>query len=126
MWGTRVKSVLCALAIAPANEILASIPADSSRRAEAEEGINQMKGGFMSVLAGAETSLGERSFYSEADLAVLVAALADCMPSFALSLSINQRTELRNKFRRRKSEFKGKTTLAHFDTLIATLTPPGK
>ena len=109
------------LSFLPANELLASIPADSPKRAGAEAGVEQMKQGLVEALAGSEASLGEREFYSEADLAVLVAALAECMPALAPNLSANQRTELRIKFRKRKAEFKGKTTLVHFDTLITAL-----
>ncbi|HEY1110648.1 MAG TPA: hypothetical protein VGE76_18500 [Opitutaceae bacterium] len=112
------------LSFAPADEVVASVPADAPNRAQGEAGVAQMKKGFVEMLAGAEISLGERNFYSEADLAVLVAALAESVPSFVSNLSTNQRVELRNKFRKRKTEFKGKTTLAHFDTLIAALSAP--
>lgn len=111
------------LSLVPANEILAATPADAPRRAQVEAGVGQMKKGFIETLNGAETSLGEREFYSEADLAALVAALAESMPLILPNLSANQRIELRNKFRKRKPEFKGATTLKHLDTIVTALEP---
>lgn len=121
--GMGMMLQVSALSLAPTMEILAAVPANAPDRAKRLEALEEMKEGLLEVLHGTEASLDERSFYSPADLAVLVASLAESLPLLLPALSAKQRAEFGNRLKKRKSEFQDAPSLVHFDAMIGALSP---
>lgn len=75
------------------------------------DGLRKMKMSMETVFSGAEESLGERKFYTDGDLAILLAAMSETLPRFNAVFSDDFRSELRGKLKRRASEFQSPSSV---------------
>lgn len=80
-------------------------------------GYEQVKSGLATVVAGAETTLGERTYYTEDDLVILLEALAETLPAIAPTLTANFRAELLRKFERHKRTFTTASARKHLTSI---------
>jgi hypothetical protein len=101
------------------DELLPTIPAD--RREQVAAGLQQMRGGVATVFDGADVSLSERKVYSDADLSVLLTAMAETLPVIKRAFRPEQIVEMRGRLEKRKADFQSPADLRALDTMIAQL-----
>lgn len=87
-------------------QFVALMPRDAAYE-KRMEGLKQVQSGMTNIFLGAEASLSERSFYEEADLSLILDAIASATASMRAFLAPDVRQELIQKFERHRKDFHG-------------------
>ena len=84
-------------------------------------GLKKMYSGLTSIFVGAETSLGETSFYSPEDLSLLLQAMEEVLPTVRKAFPAGYDLELRKKLEARQAGFPAEKDAANLQKMIAEL-----
>jgi hypothetical protein len=103
-----------------ADEFLPTVPRDE-KYAVRLDGLKKMKSGLTGMFVGAEASLGETKFYSAEDLSLLLETMVTTLPRLKTALSVEYRTELRQKLKAHKLRFKDRGDLQRIDEMLKEL-----
>lgn len=85
------------------------------------DGLRGLKMNVETVFSGAEASLGERGYFSEADLSVILTAMADTLPRLNDAFSKDFRVEILRRLQARVPEFPQDPELNALRTMLAEL-----
>jgi hypothetical protein len=86
-------------------------------------GLKRMNSGLTTVFLGAETSLGETSFYSHEDLSQILQTMVEVLPTFLKVFPGGYRVELRKKLEERGKAFPGEKDAANLQKMLGELGP---
>lgn len=87
------------------------------------DGMSKMKASLPIAYSGVEESLGERKFYSEDDLSMLLTALGETTPKLKTVFTADFVAEARMRFAKRQKEFRKEQDLLLIDSIIKELQP---
>ncbi|HUR58094.1 MAG TPA: hypothetical protein VM029_10325 [Opitutaceae bacterium] len=101
------------------DELMSTIPAE--KREQAAGGLQQLRGAVATIFDGADVSLSERKVYTDADLSLLLTAMAETLPVIKRAFSPQQTVEMRGRLEKRKTEFQAPADLGALDKMIEAL-----
>ena len=109
-----------ALGIDLVNEFLPTIPKDDTYEVRMQ-GLKKMNEGLATCFAGAEISLNETTFYLDGEIAQILQAMHDTLPTFKTVFTPEYTQELAQKLERHRKTFKGEN-LKRIEEMIVMLT----
>lgn len=95
---------MCTVMFTLVDEFLPTIKHDDKYQIRID-GLRKMKMGMEGLFAAAEQTLGEKDFYTDADIRVLLRAMGETIPAFNREFSSDFRVELRGRLKKRVPEF---------------------
>jgi hypothetical protein len=105
------------------DEFLPTVPMDEKHEVRMQ-GLKSMKMGVETTISGLEISLGERSFYTDSDLSLMLRCMKETLPRLKLSFSDDFRVELRKRLQKRLTEFRSDSDAALLKAMIEELAQP--
>jgi hypothetical protein len=111
---------LAAAGIKLTDEFIPTIPKDDKYEIRLG-GLKKMYGGMTTIFVGAETSLGENTFYSPEDLSLLLQAMSEVLPTMKTAFPPDFGIELRKKLEKRKAAFPGEKDRQILQKMIAEI-----
>ena len=109
-----------ALEIELVDELIPTIPKDD-RYAARMDALRRMYFDLTTVFVGAETTLSERNYYSQADLSAILDAMATTLPRFKKAFAQDYRIELRKKLESHRTKFTDPEDTSKIDRMIQEL-----
>jgi hypothetical protein len=103
-----------------AEEFIPTIPKDNKYKIRLD-GLKKMNSGLTSIFVGAESSLGENTFYSQEDLSLLLQAMADTLPTVKRAFPPDYKIEFRKKLEARLPSFPAEQDTANLKKMIAEI-----
>lgn len=103
-----------------ADEILASVPRDDHYPTRLA-GLERLKRGLTQIFAGMMQSVGERNFYSDADVSLMLQGMADTLPGLKGSFTPDYLLELRSKLQGLRASLPSTTDRDNIDRMLAEL-----
>jgi hypothetical protein len=103
-----------------ADELLPTIPQDD-RYAVRMGGLLQTRYGIAKMFLGAAISLSETHFYSGDDVSLILAAMADTLPTVKNSFTPDFRSEIRKKLEEYRNGMTKSNDIRNLDRMIAEL-----
>jgi hypothetical protein len=101
-------------------EFLPSLPKDDKYETRMA-GLRKTYSGMTTLFGGAETSLGEATFYSPDDLSSLLQSMAEVLPTVKKAFPPEYRVELRKKLEGRKTAFPKEKDAANLQKMIGEI-----
>ena len=102
------------------DEFIPTIPHDD-KYAVRLDGLKKLKMSVELLFSGAEVSLGERSFYREKDLGVMLTAMCETLPRLKAVFSDNFRVEISSRIRARLPQFSDKAAKSQLQFILNEL-----
>lgn len=111
---------MCTVMFELVDEFLPTIKKDEKYEVRVD-GLRKIKMSMETVFSVAEQSLGERSFYTDADIAIILTAMAETLPPFNAVFSEDYRAELRGRLEKRTAEFQSKEMVRTIESMRTEL-----
>ena len=88
------------------------------------DGLRKVKMSVELVFSAAEVSLGERSFYNDHDLGIMLTAMCETLPRLKAAFSDDFRVEISSRIRARLPQFLDETAKARLQDIVDELSKP--
>src|SRR5262249_27149622 len=102
------------------DEFLPTIPRDEKYEARMQ-GLARMRSGAADVVLGAEGMLTHLAYFTDEDVALLTAAMAESLPTLKSLLVADVRAELRRKLEARRRTTRQPQVVENIDRMLAEL-----